>query len=86
MGSDGRPSFSSAAGPAQPWPGRKRSALVYQVFDLHLDGRSLLDALGERRSCCARCCGEHRSVRATTWVDGDGEDYFEAVKAQGLEG
>ena len=25
-------------------------------------------------------------MRATTWVDGDGEDYFEAVKAQGLEG
>ena len=70
-----------------PGPGRKRSALVYQVFDLlHLDGRSLLDVpSASGASCCARCCGA--PVGAGHDLGGRRRrDYFEAVKAQGLEG
>ena len=88
VGPDGRPSFSLLQDQLSPGPGRKRSVLVYQVFDLlHLDGRSLLRVpLGERRKLLQSIMRDHRCVRPTTYVEGDGDAFFEGVRAQGLEG
>jgi bifunctional non-homologous end joining protein LigD len=73
-------------------PGGKRlgkpAQLVYQAFDLlHLDGRSLLDVpLEERKRLLRSRLRPHPLVRYAGHVDGDGKAFFQAARAQELEG
>ena len=62
--------------------------IVFQAFDLlHLDGRSLLDvALEDRKRLLRSRLRPHPLVRYAGHVEGDGEAFFEAARAQALEG
>ena len=92
----GRPSFSLLQDRTgvRTWreSGTKRvgdpAPIVYQVFDLlHLDGRSLLEVpLEERKRLLRSRLREHPLVRYAGHVVGDGEAFFEAARAQELEG
>ena len=64
------------------------AALVYQVFDLlYLDGRSLLgESLESRKRLLRSILHDTVSVRYAGHVEGDGEAFYEAVAARGLEG
>jgi bifunctional non-homologous end joining protein LigD len=75
----GRPRGSEDAAPI---------ALVYQVFDLlYLDGRSLLgEPLESRKRLLRSILRDTASVRYAGHVEGDGEAFYEAVAARGLEG
>ena len=68
-------------------PGRA-VPLVYQAFDLlYLDGRSLLDVpLEERKRLLELVLRPNARVRFATHIDAEGVAFFEAAKAQGLEG
>ncbi|HEY3335995.1 MAG TPA: DNA ligase D, partial [Candidatus Limnocylindrales bacterium] len=84
----GRPDFSllqeriSAGRTGTPVP------LVYQAFDLlYLDGRSLLDVpLEQRKKLLELVLRPNARVRYATHIDTEGVAFFEAAKAQGLEG
>ena len=92
----GRPSFSllqdrtgvrtwrrsGSKGTGEPAP------IVYQAFDLlHLDGRSLLDVpLEERKRLLRSRLREDALVRYAGHVVGEGRAFFEAARAQELEG
>ncbi len=67
---------------------RTATGLVYQVFDLlYLDGRSLLDVpLEDRKRLLRSVLKEHRRVRYAAHVEGEGEVFYEAAKANGIEG
>ena len=92
----GRPSFSLLQDRTgvRTWRqgGSKRTGepapIVYQVFDLlHLDGRSLLDVpLEERKRLLRSRLREHPMVRYAGHVAADGQAFFEAARAQELEG
>ena len=62
--------------------------LAYQVFDLlWLDGRSLIEApLVERKARLLEVLREHPIVRYAAHVEGDGEAFYDAAAARGLEG
>jgi bifunctional non-homologous end joining protein LigD len=62
--------------------------IVYQVFDLlHLDGRSLLAVpLEERKRLLRSRLRPHPLVRYAGHVDGEGEAFADAARAQDLEG
>ncbi len=85
---DGRPDFSllqeriSAGRTGTPVP------LVYQAFDLlFLDGRSLLDVpLEQRKKLLELVLRPNARVRYATHIDTEGVAFFEAAKAQRLEG
>ena len=86
---DGRPDFSllqeriSAGRTGTPVP------LVYQAFDLlYLDGRSLArrPARAAQEAPRARRCGRTSRVRYASHIDTEGVAFFEAAKAQQLEG
>ncbi len=92
----GRPHFSllqdrtgirtgRAAGTKRPG---SPAPIVYQAFDLlHLDGRSLLQVpLDERKRLLRSRLRPHPLVRYAGHVEADGEAFFEAARAQGLEG
>jgi bifunctional non-homologous end joining protein LigD len=68
--------------------GTHRAPLVYEVFDLlHHDGRSLLRVpLEERKRLLRTLLREHPRVRFADHVVGDGNAFFEAAKANALEG
>ena len=92
----GRPRFSLLQDHTgiRTWrtPGGKRRGtpadVVYQAFDLlHLDGRSLLDVpLEERKRLLSNRLRPHPLVRYAGHVEGDGEAFFAAARAQELEG
>jgi bifunctional non-homologous end joining protein LigD len=67
---------------AEPTP------FVYEVFDLlHLDGHSLLDEpLEERRRLLAGALRPDPRVRLSEHIEADGNAFFEAARARGLEG
>jgi bifunctional non-homologous end joining protein LigD len=73
-------------------PGGKRRSesaeIVYQAFDLlHLDGRSLLAVpLEERKRLLRSRLRPHPLVRYAGHVDADGIAFFNAARAQELEG
>jgi bifunctional non-homologous end joining protein LigD len=79
-GVDGSAAASAAA------PGR--AALVYEAFDLlYLDGRSLLDEpLTIRKRLLRGVLTDSSRVRYVSHVEEDGETFYEAVVARGLEG
>jgi bifunctional non-homologous end joining protein LigD len=62
--------------------------LVYQAFDLlYLDGRSLLAvALEDRKRLLKSVLRPHSRVRFAAHVEGEGQAFYEAAGAQGLEG
>ncbi len=81
----GRPDFSLL----QTKLGEKgATGLVYQAFDLlYLDGRLLLDVpLEDRKRLLESVLREHSRVRYAGHVDGEGLAFYDAAKAQGLEG
>jgi len=85
VGADGLPDFSLL----QEATGGSSTRFVYQAFDLlHLDGRSLLNVPLESRKQLLRSVlrAEDRRVRFADHVVGEGLAFFEAAKAQGLEG
>jgi bifunctional non-homologous end joining protein LigD len=67
---------------------RGATGLVYQAFDLlYLDGRLLLDVpLEDRKRLLKSVLREHPRVRYAAHVDGEGLAFYEAARAQGLEG
>lgn len=85
---DGRPDFSllqeriSAGRTGRPVP------LVFQAFDLlHLDGRSLLDVpLEQRKKLLELVVKPTARVQVAPAIDTEGVAFFEAAKAQRLEG
>ena len=82
---DGRPDF----GLLQTKLGQKSAAgLVYQAFDLlYLDGRSLIDVpLEDRKRLLRSVLQEHPRVRYASHVETEGVVFFEAAKANGVEG
>ncbi len=82
---EGRPDFSLL----QTKLGDKTATgLVYQVFDLlYLDGRSLLDVpLEDRKRLLRSVLKDHRRVRFAAHVEGEGEAFYAAAKANGVEG
>jgi bifunctional non-homologous end joining protein LigD len=62
--------------------------LAYEVFDLlYLDGRTLLaEPLEERKRLLRTILHEGGSVHYASHIDADGETFYEAVAARGLEG
>jgi bifunctional non-homologous end joining protein LigD len=81
----GRPDF----GLLQERLGDKAArGLVYQAFDLlYLDGRSLLRvALEDRKRLLKSVLRPHPRVRFAAHVEGEGKVFYEAARAQGLEG
>ncbi len=62
--------------------------LVYQAFDLlYLDGRSLLNVpLEDRKRLLRSVLRPHPRVRFAAHVSGEGLAFYEAARAQGLEG
>ena len=82
---DGRPDFSLL----QERLGQKGvGGLVYQAFDLlYLDGRSLLDvALEDRKRLLRSVLRPHPRVQFASHIEGEGVAFFEAARAQKLEG
>jgi bifunctional non-homologous end joining protein LigD len=73
-------------------PGSGRGAVPapvdYMVFDLlYLDGASLLDRpLEERKRLLRSVLHDTGAIHFATHVEGDGEAFYEAVAARGLEG
>jgi bifunctional non-homologous end joining protein LigD len=63
-------------------------SLIYQAFDLlYLDGRSLLNVpLEDRKRLLQSVLRPHQRVRFAAHVTGDGVAFYEAARAQGLEG
>ena len=66
----------------------RRGGLVYQAFDLlYLDGRSLLGVpLEDRKRLLQSVLRPHPRVRYSGHIEGEGKAFFEAAKAQRLEG
>jgi DNA ligase D len=68
--------------------GARSGPLVYQAFDLlYLDGRSLLDVpLEDRKKLLELVLRPNARVRYASHVAAEGTAFFDAVRAQGLEG
>ena len=80
----GRPDF----GLLQERLGARGGPLVFQAFDiLHLDGLSLLDVpLEDRKRLLERVLRPGGRVQYAAHVETEGAAFFEAARAQGLEG
>jgi bifunctional non-homologous end joining protein LigD len=78
----------SGAGGDGSAPDEAAAPLVYQVFDLlEHDGRSLLKVpLEDRKRLLRTLLRDHRRVRYADHVVGDGVAFYEAARAQRLEG
>jgi DNA ligase D-like protein (predicted ligase) len=74
--------------PDTPVPPRRRSPIIYHVFDLlELDGLWLLDRpLFERRNLLNERLSAHRAVQVADFVREDGTAFYEAVGNYHLEG
>jgi bifunctional non-homologous end joining protein LigD len=82
---DGRPDFSLLQTKlGQPGVG----GLVYQAFDLlYLDGRLLLNVpLEDRKRLLRSVLKDHPRVRFAAHVEAEGKAFYEAARANGLEG
>jgi bifunctional non-homologous end joining protein LigD len=91
LDADGQPSFGllQARNRGSKSSGRDTGpTIVYQVFDLlYLDGRSLLDLpLVERKRVLRSVLRGSGRVKYAGHIEGDGEAFYEAVAARGLEG
>ncbi|HWP63729.1 MAG TPA: DNA ligase D, partial [Candidatus Binatia bacterium] len=84
----GRPDFDLLQARIAGDPEARSAPLVYEVFDLlHLDGRSLLDLpLEDRKDILRAVLVDGPRIRYAGHVEADGRAFFEAAKAQGLEG
>jgi bifunctional non-homologous end joining protein LigD len=84
----GRPEFSLLQERITAGRSGRSVTLVYQAFDLlYLDGRSLLDVpLEERKKLLSLVLRSGGRVQYASHVDTEGVAFFEAAKAQGLEG
>ena len=84
--SEGRGRRAPAAGDDDA--GASPGTLVYQAFDLlYLDGRLLVDvALEQRKRLLELVLRPTGRVRYASHVETEGTAFFDAVKAQGLEG
>ncbi len=69
-------------------PAEAHGSLAYEVFDLlYLDGRSLLDEpLETRKSILRSVLHDSGAIHYASHIEGDGEAFFDAVAARGLEG
>jgi len=74
--------------PDETVPRKRRSPIIYQVFDLlELDGVSLLSRpLFERRNLLHEHLETHRVIQAADFVQNDGIAFFDAVASHHLEG
>jgi bifunctional non-homologous end joining protein LigD len=93
LGRDGRPSFERMQDrfhrtPEELARNKGRVPVQFLAFDLlWLDGQPLLELpLVERRARLAEVLVETRDVRLSQVVEGAGTNFFEQVKALGLEG
>ena len=84
----GRPDFSLLQERITSYRTGRSVPLVFQAFDLlHLDGRSLLGVpLEERKKLLRLVLRESSKVRFASHIDTEGTAFFEAVRAQRLEG
>ncbi len=82
---EGRPDFSLLQ---TKLGDRTASRLAYQVFDLlYLDGRSLLGVpLEDRKRLLRSVLKDHPRVRYAAHVEGEGEAFYAAAKANRVEG
>jgi bifunctional non-homologous end joining protein LigD len=85
---DGRPDFSLLQERITSFRGGRAVPLVYQAFDLlYLDGRSLVDVpLEQRKKLLELVLRPNARVQYASHIDTEGVAFFEAVKAQRLEG
>ena len=83
-----RPAGRISACSRSDWATGRLGGLVYQAFDLlYLDGRSLLDVpLEDRKRLLQSVLRPHPRVRFAAHVVGEGVAFYEAARAQGLEG
>jgi bifunctional non-homologous end joining protein LigD len=88
LDADGRPDFSLLQERISAGRTGKAVPLVYQAFDLlYLDGRSLLDVpLEQRKKLLELVLRPNARVQYAAHVETEGVAFFEAVKAQRLEG
>jgi bifunctional non-homologous end joining protein LigD len=94
LNADGEPDFGllqirrRVAGRQRPGEAASPSTLVYQAFDLlYLDGRSLLgEPLESRKRLLRSILRDTATIRYAGHVDGEGEAFYDAVAARGLEG
>jgi bifunctional non-homologous end joining protein LigD len=84
----GRPDFSLLQERISAGRTGRAVPLVFQAFDLlHLDGRSLLDVpLEERRKLLELVVRPSARVQVAPAIETEGIAFFEAAKAQALEG
>jgi bifunctional non-homologous end joining protein LigD len=66
----------------------KQSPIVFYVFDLlYHDGRELFEVpLEQRKRLLRSVLREHPVVRFGSHIEADGDEFYEVVRAQGLEG
>jgi bifunctional non-homologous end joining protein LigD len=85
---DGRPDFGLLQERISAGRTGRPVALVFQAFDLlHLDGRSLLDVpLEDRRKLLELVVRPTSRVQVAPVIETEGIAFFEAAKAQRLEG
>ncbi len=85
---DGRPDFSLLQERISAGRAGQAVPLVYQAFDLlYLDGRSLVDVpLEQRKKLLELVLRPTARVRYATHIETEGVAFFEAAKAQALEG
>jgi bifunctional non-homologous end joining protein LigD len=88
LGEDGRPDFSLLQERISAGRTGRAVPLVYQAFDLlHLDGRSLVDVpLEQRKRLLELVLRPTARVQYAQHIDTEGVAFFEAAKAQALEG
>jgi len=84
----GRPDFGLLQERITAYRAGRRADLVYQAFDLlYLDGRLLVDVpLEERKKLLRLVLRETGRVRYAAHVDTEGSAFWQAAKAQELEG
>ena len=85
---NGRPDFSLLQERITSYRTGRGGGLVYQAFDLlYLDGRSLLDVpLEERKKLLKLVLRETSRVKFASHIEREGVAFFQAAKAQRLEG
>jgi bifunctional non-homologous end joining protein LigD len=85
---DGRPDFSLLQERITTFRGGRAVPLVYQAFDLlYLDGRSLVDVpLEQRKKLLQLVLRPNARVQYASHIETEGIAFYEAVKAQRLEG
>jgi bifunctional non-homologous end joining protein LigD len=92
LGADGKPDFDALHAWIRSSRKQVPGLLAFQAFDLlHLEGedlrsRPLLERKAALRELLARSGAAARVVRYVDHLEGDGEVFFQQVRAAGLEG